>query len=307
MNEVAIEFQNVSKNLGGKLVLENVTFSVLRNDIFGYLGPNGAGKTTSIRLILGLLKPSQGSVLVCGYPPTNKNARRMVGFVLDHDGLYLSLSAKENLELFDRIYNKAPGRKKRIEEALLNMELENVANQPVWTFSKGMKKRLSIARALLANPKILVLDEPTSGLDPQGQLKIRELLLNLSKDMTVFLSSHNLTEVQRLCNRLAIINKTLHAYGPIEDLLSKEGTAIALRLRGDGDYTKVTQIIARLPGVERVIRNTETMELFLRPETDAKETLRLLLAEGVEVIEFKNIRSSLEEFYFSVTGGKVND
>lgn len=223
MNAI-VEFKGLDKQIGNTMVVENINFSIYSNDIFGYLGPNGAGKTTTIRLLLGLLTPTKGEVLVDGRNPNIKDVREKIGFCLDDDGLYNDLTAWDNLEFFDRIYNSRQGRQKRIRDVLEKIELSSVNNKRVWEFSKGMKRRLALGRALISNPILLVLDEPMSGLDPDGQLLFRGIIKNLAQNITIFLSSHNLAEVENICNRVAIINKTILVSDSVENLKSNNSS-----------------------------------------------------------------------------------
>jgi ABC-type multidrug transport system ATPase subunit len=204
--EVAI-LDNVCKSFGGKLALKNVFLSIFAGEVLGYVGPNGAGKTTTIRLLTGLLRPTEGKVTVFGEDPyVSSTLRAKIGVVLDAPGLWENLTVYQNMKYFSAFFSSDS--EKAIHESLKIVDLDTNAKQRVNTLSKGMRQRLATARALAHDPALLIFDEPTANLDPDGQREIRELVLALSKSgKTIFFSSHNLPEVQELCDRVAFINK----------------------------------------------------------------------------------------------------
>ena len=215
-----IRLEGVSKQLGKREILRDVSFTVKQGDIFGYLGPNGAGKTTTIRILLGLLQLTSGKATILGEDVSRDEARRKVGFVLESDGLYDNKTAEENLWYYARIYGMAKPAE-RIDRILNLVELRDRAKDKVGTYSKGMRQRLALARAMTHNPELLVLDDPTAGVDPSGQIEVREVILNMAhkEERTIFLSSHNLDEVQRICNRIALIDRgEIKLYGELEQL-----------------------------------------------------------------------------------------
>lgn len=204
--ETAIKLTDISKRFGNISALNGISFGVNRGEIFGYLGPNGAGKTTTIRILLGLIRPDKGNYEIfngAGKPlPPEK-----IGFVLERDGLLDRLNARQNLFFYGKIY-KVKEIEQKISQMLKIFSIPD-SNQQVGTFSKGMRKRLALARALIHEPEVLILDEPTAGLDPLGQVEIQKLILQLSKDkkITIFLTSHNLDEIERICDSVAILCK----------------------------------------------------------------------------------------------------
>ncbi len=208
MADDVISLEHVNKELGGRQILKDVTLSVKQGDIFGYLGPNGAGKTTTIRIILGLMQATSGKVSVLGQDVQDDKTRRKIGFVLEADGLYDNMTAFDNLVYYARLYDVAQPAQ-RIDAALKLVGLADRAGDKVSAYSKGMRQRLALARAMAPDPELLVLDEPTAGVDPTGQIEIRQLMLDLihKQGKTILLSSHNLDEVQRICNRIALIHK----------------------------------------------------------------------------------------------------
>ncbi len=209
MAQAAVALDNVSKTLGGRPILNNISFVVEQGDVFGSLGPNGAGKTTTIRVIMGLFPPTSGRALILGKNAGPDDARQRVGFVLEADGLYENMTGYENLDYYSQIYGLSPTAKgRRIDEMLEMAGLGDRAGDKVASYSKGMRQRLALARSMLHDPALLILDEPTAGLDPTGQLEVRQTVLDLAeRGKTVFLSSHNLDEVQRICSRIALIDR----------------------------------------------------------------------------------------------------
>ena len=176
----AVHVDNITKTLGGREVLKNVNFEVREGDIFGYLGPNGAGKTTTIRIILGLLHADSGEVKVLGKDVGRIETRMEIGFALDPDGLYDTMTGKENLEFYADIYEVSDA-ETRINKVLDLVGLSDRGNDLVGSYSAGMRQRLSLARAMVHDPKVLILDEPTSGVDPTGKIEVRRILMNISQ------------------------------------------------------------------------------------------------------------------------------
>ncbi|HUV37528.1 MAG TPA: ABC transporter ATP-binding protein [Patescibacteria group bacterium] len=202
-----LTLSNVSKSLGGKRILKNITFSVDEGRIFGYLGPNGAGKTTTIRIILGLYERYEGAVLF-GVPPSPGVDKSAIGFLHEDDGLYGGRTLLENLRLYADIYRVDAFRAGRgIDELLSMYDLSGVKDEKISIFSHGMRRKAALVRAVFHEPRLLVLDEPFNGLDPDMQVVARDHLVRLARERgtTVFFSSHNLYEVERICDAVAII------------------------------------------------------------------------------------------------------
>ena len=223
----AIKLENIEKSLGDHKILKGISFTVERGDIFGYLGPNGAGKTTTIRIMLGLYKFDSGVLDVMGQDIQKSETRKRIGFVLDLDGLYDGMTARENLLFYAKIYGEDIT-DERIDQVLGLVELSGRGDDRVHTYSTGMRQRLALARAMVHDPEVLILDEPTSGVDPSGQIQIRKIMLNLAhkEKKTILLSSHNLDEVQRICNRIAIIDRgEIKLFGELETLRKSMGKA----------------------------------------------------------------------------------
>src|SRR2546423_2122595 len=213
---------NLTKVIGKRTIVDGVSFSLNPGEVFGFLGPNGAGKTATIRMLVGLIKPTAGNVTICGFDVRRdfEKALRDVGCIVENPDLYRFMTGRENLEHFARMLSVASSEIERVGELV---QLAHRLDQRVGTYSLGMRQRLGIAQALLGNPRLLILDEPANGLDPAGIREIRELLRSLARDrdMAVFVSSHLLGEVELMCDRVAIIHKgVLLREGPVADLIS---------------------------------------------------------------------------------------
>jgi ABC-2 type transport system ATP-binding protein len=297
-----IRLEGVSKRLGKREILRDVSFTVKQGDIFGYLGPNGAGKTTTIRILLGLLQLTSGKATILGEDVSRDEARRKVGFVLESDGLYDNKTAEENLWYYARIYGMAKPAE-RIDRILNLVELRDRAKDKVGTYSKGMRQRLALARAMTHNPELLVLDEPTAGVDPSGQIEVREVILNMAykEERTIFLSSHNLDEVQRICNRIALIDRgEIKLYSELEQLQRE--------MSGNEVEIETTDAIAEplfseLKSLSHLgLRERKDKTLTFVPQEGIKvpDIVSLLVRRGVEIEEVSKKEASLEEIYSTI-------
>ena len=210
MSELIVSVKNLKKSFKGFKALNDVSFSVYKNDVFGFLGPNGAGKSTSLRCMLSLIEADDGHIEIFG-KSLSKNRFEVlsnIGSIIEKPDFYKYLSAFKNLEIMARISGRQVS-KSEIEDIIHFVGLEGREKSKFKTYSHGMKQRLGIAQALMHNPELIILDEPTTGLDPQGIVDIRELIIKLSKEQgkTVILSSHQLSEIEMIANRMVIINK----------------------------------------------------------------------------------------------------
>jgi len=280
--------------------LRNIDISIKEGETFGLLGPNGAGKTTMVRLILNILKPTKGTIKVFGVDVTSKEydkKRKKIGFMLESLGVSYILTGYENMEFFDRIYyeDASPSeRKERIESLLTFAGLWKVKDKPVATYSYGMSRRLTLARALICDPTLIFLDEPTLGLDPEARTLIREMLLALKKEgKTVFLTSHDLEEVEKICSNIAIINHgEMVAQGSYEERKSR---FIARRT--------VVQVKEIGPWVEEL---SKEMKIEIDGNTiyiegnNSGRIFEVLAKAGVKVQEMKTEEEGLEDLYLKL-------
>ncbi len=300
--EDVINLEHVSKELSRRQILKDVTLSIKQGDIFGYLGPNGAGKTTTIRIVLGLMAATSGKVSVLGKDVQIDKTRKKVGFVLETDGLYENMSAFENLVYYAKLYDVAqPGQK--TEEMLKLVGLADRARDKVGTYSKGMRQRLALARAMVPNPELLVLDEPTAGVDPTGQIEIRQLMLDMihKQSKTILLSSHNLDEVQRICNRIALIHRgQIRLYGELEKLQREKGQGGVEIETAEPIPPDIVDEISRMSGISVREQRGNLLVLASNSGIDVATIVTLLASRGVKVEQFKKQEASLEDMYTTI-------
>ncbi|MGN6258687.1 MAG: ATP-binding cassette domain-containing protein [Solirubrobacterales bacterium] len=307
MSEAApIEVRGLVKRYGELTAVDRVDLTVEHGDVFGYLGPNGAGKTTSLRMMLGLIRPDEGSVRLFGRDPQLGVAalEGVAGFV-EAPAFYPYLSGRENLRLCAALDGHEAA--SRIDEVLEVVEMRERAKDRVGGYSHGMRQRLGIAAALLRRPRLLLLDEPATGLDPGGMRDMRELIRDLARrGITVLLSSHLLVEVEELCNRVAIVRRGAVAYeGELAELRDRAGVSYRLRTTAD---ERARGVCAAQPGIEDVREAPGGGLLFRAGGEAAVGELSLALAEsGAPVLELTPRQASLEDLFFQLTEGKDAD
>jgi len=286
------------KRYGDLVAVDHVDLNVESGDVFGYLGPNGAGKTTSLRMLLGLIRPTSGSIELFGRDPLRVGVKALdgvAGFV-EEPRFYPYLSGRRNLRLVADYDEPRTG--SRVEEVLELVELRDRGNDRVGGYSHGMKQRLGIAASLLRSPRLLVLDEPTTGLDPAGMRDMRELVRRLAGEgLTVLLSSHLLTEVEELCNRVAIIRKGRIVYeGSLAELMQAGGNSWRLRA-ADPERAKA---IALGQGVADIAASDGELSFSADEEAVARLTVALGRA-GVGITRLGPHAATLEELFLELT------
>jgi ABC-2 type transport system ATP-binding protein len=296
-----IEVEGLVKRYGDLVAVDHVDLTVEAGDVFGYLGPNGAGKTTSLRMMLGLIRPSEGSVRVFGRDPqlSVKALEGVAGFV-EAPSFYPYLNGRENLRLFAAF--DGDGAADRIEESLATVGLADRAKDRVGGYSHGMRQRLGIAAALIRRPRLLMLDEPATGLDPGGMRDMRDLIRELSASgMTVLLSSHLLAEVEELCNRVAIVRSGRVAYqGSLAELRAQAGESYLLR---SPDEERARAVAGAQAGIREVLAAPDGTRFGAADEA-AVGALSMALAEaGVPIWELARRHATLEDLFFSLTEG----
>lgn len=300
--EEIINLVHVNKELSGRQILKDVTLAVNQGDIFGYLGPNGAGKTTTIRIILGLMQATSGKVSVLGQDVQTDKTRQKIGFVLEADGLYDNMTAYDNLVYYARLYDISQPAQK-VNEVIQLVGLGDRIKDKVGTYSKGMRQRLALARAMVPDPELLVLDEPTAGVDPTGQIEIRQLMLDMihKQGKTILLSSHNLDEVQRICDRIALINKgQIRLYGEKEKLQREMGHGGVEIETAEPFAPAITAELSKLTGVSIREQRDKKLTLSVSPSVDVSSIVTFLATRGVKIEQFKKQEASLEEMYTTI-------
>lgn len=305
MTENAINTENLCRKFAQVQAVDNLCLQVPRGIVFGFLGANGSGKTTTIRLLLGLLEPSQGRAEVLGYDTVRQanSIRRRTGALLEHPGLYERLSAVDNLEFYGRAWRLPTlQRRSRIKELLSNLGLWERRHESVGTWSRGMKQRLAVARAMLHHPPLIFLDEPTAGLDPVAAVALREELQAIVKreGVTVFLTTHNLGEAEKLCQLLGVIRQgKLIAVGHPNELRNKASVP-RIEVVGSGFTPKLQGYLQTQPEIAGVNITGEVLTITLHKPISAAPLVNLLVREGVQIEEVRKNSASLEEVFLTL-------
>lgn len=305
MTETAIRIENLTRDFGPVKALNSLSLEVPSGIIFGFLGPNGAGKTTTIRLLLGLLEPTAGRAEVLGFDTRTQapEVRTHTGALLEHTGLYEQLSAEDNLEFYGRIWRMSKTeRQARIEELLTHIGLWERRKEPVGKWSRGMKQKLALVRAMLHRPSLALLDEPTAGLDVMAATAVRNDLTNLTArdGMTVFLTSHNMAEAEKLCDRVAVIRQgRLLAVGHPDELRAQASNP-RLEFEGRGFDDDALELVRAKPEVASVRLENQRLIIDLHRETDTAPLIGLLVNAGVQVEEVHRGKASLEEVFLTL-------
>ena len=305
MPEYAIETVGLSRSFGTVQAVDDVSMRIPTGTIFGFLGPNGSGKTTTIRLLLGLLEPGRGSATVLGFGTRSQSndIRQRTGALLEHPGLYERLSAQENLEFYARVWDlPATERDERVKELLTHMSLWDRREDQVGNWSRGMKQKLAVARAMLHRPALIFLDEPTSGLDPVASAALREDLSSLvaREGVTVFLTTHNLPEAEAVCNLVGVIREgRLLAIDSPANLRSNTGGQ-KVEISGSGFAPALLEELRLRPEISSAEAKNGTLMLSLRAETPVAPLVRLLVEAGCDIEEVRKGAASLEQAFLTL-------
>ena len=302
MSDLALETRDLTKRFGSRTAVDRLSLRVERGDIYGFLGPNGAGKSTTLRMLLGLVRPTSG---VVRFPlPAGTweylRARSRVGAIIETPAFYENISGRRNLQLLASLSGGV--KKKRVEEVLEIVELSDRARDPVKVYSYGMRQRLGIAQALLPTPELIILDEPTNGLDPQGIQETRKLIRRLRDDMrlTVLLSSHLLTEIEQLCNRVGIIHEGRLLYEGGPEALVTPSKVYSVRV---DDLSTAFELLTTLSGVT-VSRNGDSVLRIDANDESIAAVNALLVSKQIKVYELSPAQESLEEAFLRLTKDK---
>jgi ABC-2 type transport system ATP-binding protein len=300
-----INIENLTKKFGEITAVEGLTFQVEEGEVFGFLGPNGAGKTTTIRMLCCLISKTDGEATIGDYhigkATDSLQIRKMIGLVPDNVGLYDDLTAFENLDFYAKLY-ECPERRRRenIERFLKMLDLWDRKDTRAGSFSKGMKQKLALARALVHEPKILFMDEPTANLDPESAKTVRDFIMELKKQgRTIFLNTHNLDEAQRVCDRIGIIKKTLLTIGTPEQLresLSKPKTVIRLAQVTDSILSTLRKVIPN----KIEVSDKKLLIDVTDPDKENPAIIAAITSTGGQVREVTQIVPSLEDVYLQI-------
>lgn len=320
-----IETINLCKQYGELMALNNLNLVINEGDCFGFIGPNGAGKTTTIKILATLLKPTRGQAMIDGLTVgyQNRQIRPVIGYVPDFMGAYEDMVVLEYLEFFAAAYGIHGSQRKRVVHDVLELtDLGYKAQAEVNSLSRGMQQRLSIARVLLHDPKVLLMDEPASGLDPRARIEIRELLKELrNMGKTILISSHILHELAELCNVVGIIERgNLLFSGSVSDIMKKARLERAMHIAVSDRTDQAAELLARTPGVKKVSIGEEDLEtsglgvgrrpvlnvIFEESTThDVSDVPNRLINEGYRLVHFSEERVNLETAFMRLTQGLV--
>ncbi len=300
-----VDVTGLTKKFGDITAVDSLTFHIDRGEIFGLLGPNGAGKTTTIRMLCCLISRTSGEARIAGYSLGNKAdslaIRKLIGLVPDNIGLYEEMSARENLDYYGKLYETPePRRKKRIDELLTLLDLREQRDRPVSGYSKGMKQKVAIARALVHDPELLFFDEPTANLDPESSSMVREFILRLKGEgKTIFLNTHNLDEAQRVCDRIGILRTRLLAVSTREELEKRVwGSRTVIEV--EEVSARILEAVKKLKPVDLSVEDTRLVITVADPRKENPDYVREIVSAGGRIRYVTQLAPSLEETYLKV-------
>ena len=301
-----IDAENITRKFGDLTAVDNLTLHVNEGEIFGFLGPNGAGKTTTVRMLACLISKTSGTAKIGDYEIGNRadqqKIRRIIGLVPDNVGLYEELTAYKNLDFYGRYYKVDEAkRRERIEYFLKLLGLWDKRDLAAGTFSKGMKQKLAIARALIHDPQVLFMDEPTANLDPEASKTVRDFILELKKEKkTIFLNTHNLDEAQRICDRIAILNTKLMALGtPAELERLESGRKIVVQLESVNEAI-ISAVRKVVTGEVEVGEGNKLIIGVGDPEKENPDIMSAIGAAGGRIQFVTEASSTLEDVYLKL-------
>jgi ABC-2 type transport system ATP-binding protein len=305
MPEPIIRTEHLSRFFGKVKAVDDLSLEVPAGIVFGFLGPNGAGKTTTIHLLLGLLEPTQGQASVLGFDTRTQadEIRTRIGALLEFAGLYERMTAEDNLDFYGRIYHMpATERRARIKELLTHLDLWDRRKDQVSKWSRGMKQKLAVARALLHHPPLIFLDEPTAGFDPVAAATLRNDLASLvaREGVTVFLTTHNLTEAEKLCAQVGVIRQgKLLTVGNPDELRLRTGGPQA-EIVGHGFNDQLLALLRERPEVANAELQNNHLTIELRGESKVGPLVSLIVRSGGEVEEVRKGKASLEDVFLTL-------
>jgi ABC-2 type transport system ATP-binding protein len=300
-----IETENLTRRFGSITAVDSLTLKVGDGEVFGFLGPNGAGKTTTVRMLCCLISKTSGEARIAGHEVSREadslKIRKLIGLVPDNVGLYDSLSAYDNLDFYGKLYDCTEvQRKENIQRYLTMLGLWEKKDVMAGTFSKGMKQKLAIARALIHDPRVLFMDEPTANLDPESSKTVRDFIMDLKKEKrTIFLNTHNLDEAQRICDRIGILNTKLMATGtPTELERSVGGRKTVVQLEQVNDT--ILAALKKLPLGSVEVDGSRLIIDVMSPETENAAIVGTIVQAGGHVQSVSVVGSSLEDAYLKL-------
>src|SRR4249919_2806567 len=298
----------IGKTYGSFRAVDSLTFNVKSGSIFGLIGPNGAGKTTTMRMLCGMLSPTSGRATIAGLDIARESIKikRIIGLLPESTGFYNWMNGEEYLYYFARLYNiEEPIARKKISDLLNRVGLAAKAFAPIAYYSRGMKQRLALARAVINDPQILFLDEPTLGMDPRGQQEIQKMLLDLNheKGVTIFLSTHALTDVSTFCDQIGILNHgKLIAHGSLNDLrnLVNDSTSVFVRiLNTQATVSRLSNSPFKIT-IDKVTEDSVDMTIS-DDNIELDEVVDWFRKQNFKLIELRQLKMNLDEIFFRLT------
>jgi ABC-2 type transport system ATP-binding protein len=305
-----IEVENLTKNYGKIQAVKGISFTVNENEVLGFLGPNGAGKSTTMNMLVGYLPMTSGTVKIDGIDISEnpKEAKKRIGYLPELPPLYTDMKVIEYLRFVAGIKGiKKEDRAFQIDRAMSRLKITDMKNRVIKNLSKGYRQRVGFAQALLGNPKILILDEPTVGLDPSQTKEVRDLIKRLGQDHTIIFSSHILSEVNAICDRVLIINQGSITAQDTTENLETDNNEVIINMVIEGDRDKVEGILTSVSGVKEVSDVEETGEnmfsykIVLESDNVRKVIVAKLTMEDCSIVEMNTIKKSLEEVFLDLT------
>ena len=306
-----IQVKNVTKKYGSFIAVKNLNFEIKHGEVIGLLGPNGAGKSTTMNMLTGFIEPTEGSILINGndIAKKSKEAKKNIGYMPENVPLYLDLTVKEFVKYMAELKLVSIKEKnKQVEEIIKETGLEDVENKLIRNLSRGYKQRVSMAGALVGKPEILILDEPTVGLDPKQIVEIRELIKKLGKEHTVIISSHILSEISQICEKVIIINKgeivAIDTPSNLENMVSESNSIIITVEDPEGKMANLNEKIKEISKIELMKDNqdgTKQYAIFASQDIDLRKILfDRLPKENITIFELRKSEATLEEAFMKL-------
>ena len=300
-----IRVKSLCKDFGSRRAVDDLTFSAEKGEILGFLGPNGAGKTTTMRMLTGYMPPTSGTAEIGGFDvlENSLDVRKLVGYLPESVPLYNDMTLMEYLTYMGELHH-IPDLDDRVDEVLEKVHLDDRAGGYVGNLSKGMRQRLGLAQAILHRPEVLILDEPTIGLDPAQVIEVRNIIREIGKDHTVMLSTHILTEVEQVCNRVIIINKgRIVAEDTPASLQERRVGARRVQVKVKGDAKDLLAVVSPLPGVTNAeVKGSDEVEISMAAGQDIRPQIaNAIVNNKIGLLEMKTSSLSLEDIFMQLT------
>lgn len=302
-----IELKNVTKKYGNFKAVDNISFKIEKGEVVGFLGQNGAGKTTTMKMITGLIEPTDGEIFIENEKISRKS-RKCIGYMPENTPLYQELTVKEFIDYMAELKGlKRQERKQQVQKLITDLGLADVENKLIRNISRGYKQRVSLSGALIGNPDILILDEPTVGLDPKQVIEIRNLIKSLRKNHTVFISSHILSEISQMCQKVIIINKgkivAIDTPNNLENKIARNSIVINIEDPNENIEKikeKIPEII-EIKFINKLEKDIKQYEIFVKENADIRKKLfEILPQENISILELKNSEVGLEEAFIKL-------